>query len=103
VTRAAAPDRRGARFATFSAEGGEFAVVAFPIASESPDVLTSAERAVLAAILEGLRNDAIARRRRTSLRTVANQVASIFRKLGVRSRGELLAETRRAIAASPKK
>lgn len=54
------------------------------------DALTPAERAVLEMIVEACSNAEIARRRRTSVRTVANQVASIFRKHGVASRGELI-------------
>lgn len=50
---------------------------------------TDAERAVLSAVLEGKTNAQIAAERRTSARTVANQVAGLFRKLGVRSRAEL--------------
>jgi DNA-binding NarL/FixJ family response regulator len=42
-------------------------------------------------LLEGKRNADIARERGTSVRTVANQVAAIFRKLKVRSRAELVA------------
>lgn len=51
--------------------------------------LTSTERSVLAALLSGSTNGDIARRRSCSEHTVANQVQAIFRKLGVRSRGEL--------------
>lgn len=53
--------------------------------------LTAAEREVVTLLLEHLSNAEIAERRGTSLRTVANQVASIFRKLGVQSRSELVA------------
>ncbi len=56
--------------------------------------LTAAETAVLALLLEGASNADIARRRASSVRTVANQVASIFRKHGVRSRAELVALVR---------
>lgn len=42
-------------------------------------------------IFAGESNDDIARRRGTSPRTVANQIASIFRKHGVGSRAELVA------------
>jgi DNA-binding NarL/FixJ family response regulator len=42
-------------------------------------------------VLEGKSNQEIAKSRRTAVRTVANQVASIFRKLGVGSRSELYA------------
>ena len=56
--------------------------------------LTDAERAVLRRVLVGETNAAIARARKRSLRTVGHQVASIFRKLGVSSRRELLASFR---------
>jgi DNA-binding NarL/FixJ family response regulator len=48
--------------------------------------LTNAERAVAKLVARGATNDEIARARKTSLRTVANQIASIMRKLGVASR-----------------
>ncbi len=51
--------------------------------------LTHAERAVLAALLAGSTNRDIAQRRNCSEHTIANQVQSIFRKVGVRSRSEL--------------
>jgi DNA-binding NarL/FixJ family response regulator len=53
------------------------------------DVLTPAEAEVAALALDGLSNADIAARRRSSCRTVANQMSSIFRKLGIASRGEL--------------
>ncbi len=53
--------------------------------------LTPAERAILSALLRGLSNAEIARTRGTSRNTIVNQVGSIFRKLGVRSRSELQA------------
>jgi DNA-binding NarL/FixJ family response regulator len=64
-------------------------------ASASPPApwarLTPAERQVAGAVLKGSSNDAIAAARRTSARTVANQLAAIYRKLGVSSRWELAA------------
>ncbi len=51
--------------------------------------LSTAEREVAALILCGRDNASIASLRRTSPRTVANQVARIFSKLGVHSRAEL--------------
>lgn len=56
-----------------------------------PAHLTAAEVDVVRAILRGASNLDIARRRGRSIRTVANQVASAFRKLGVSSRRELYA------------
>ena len=58
-------------------------------------LLTGAELEVGAALFEGASNQQIAAGRGSSVRTVANQVASIFRKLGVRSRGELAAAATR--------
>lgn len=53
--------------------------------------MTSAERHVLEAVLIGRDNQQIARQRNTSARTVANQLAMLFRKFGVSSKGELAA------------
>lgn len=77
--------------------GEEYLVLAFPIApSHAEDdcnhfTLTLAERAVAAAAAAGRSNQAIAAERGVSARTVANQLASIYRKLGVASRAELAA------------
>jgi DNA-binding CsgD family transcriptional regulator len=56
-----------------------------------PAVLSGSERAVAAYVLRGASNAQIAALLTKSPRTVANQIASIFRKLRVRSRGELAA------------
>jgi DNA-binding NarL/FixJ family response regulator len=53
--------------------------------------LSDAERAVVTGILGGKRIAAIARERGTSPRTVSNQIASVYKKLGVSSRREVLA------------
>ena len=57
---------------------------------EASAQLSPAERAVLAGVLEGSSHRTIAARRHSSPRTIANQVAAIFRKLGVHSRRELI-------------
>ena len=54
--------------------------------------LSAAENEVLALLLNGYDNASIADARKTSPRTTANQVSSIFRKLGVSSRAELAAK-----------
>ncbi|HEY1953967.1 MAG TPA: helix-turn-helix transcriptional regulator, partial [Polyangiaceae bacterium] len=59
-----------------------------------PPSLTRAERAVARRVARGESNAEIARARGSSPRTVANQVAQIFRKLGVASRAELGARLR---------
>ena len=53
--------------------------------------LTAAETQIAVALIGGHSNAAIGRLRGSSTRTVANQVASIYRKLGVHSRTELTA------------
>jgi DNA-binding NarL/FixJ family response regulator len=53
--------------------------------------LTSAERTIIAAVLDGLAREVIAERRATSPHTITNQLASIYGKLGVGSRRDLVA------------
>ncbi|NVB79686.1 MAG: hypothetical protein HOV81_14920 [Kofleriaceae bacterium] len=66
------------------------ALVAMP--SEHPRLreLTSAERATVECAMRGLATSAISRNRAVSARTIANQLASAYAKLGVRSRRELI-------------
>ena len=72
--------------------GGRFVVLSFPVpGGELAATLTEAEQAVIAGVLAGKTNAEIARERERSMRTIANQVASAFRKLSVRSRSELAA------------
>ncbi len=66
--------------------------------SATPAVLTASEQSVFRALLAGQSNSAIAASRGRASRTIANQVAAIFRKLHVSSRAELLAS--RAIRQS---
>lgn len=62
----------------------------FPIpAAAVPDGLTAAERLVLRGLLSGRTTAQIARSRKTSPRTVANQISAVYRKLGVAGRREL--------------
>ncbi|MBS2011516.1 MAG: helix-turn-helix transcriptional regulator [Deltaproteobacteria bacterium] len=68
--------------------------VLFVHALDVPSVegLSAAEQEVLALVLDGHDTRAIAEARGTASRTTSNQVASIFKKLGVRSRAELAAK-----------
>lgn len=59
-------------------------------ALDLPAVLTDAERDVARFVYDGLTNQDIADQRGTAVRTVANQLASIYRKLGLSSREELV-------------
>ncbi|MEI9949987.1 MAG: helix-turn-helix transcriptional regulator [Pseudomonadota bacterium] len=53
--------------------------------------LTAAERHVVRCIVDGMMHREVSKHRTTATRTVANQLASAFRKLGVSGRSELLA------------
>jgi DNA-binding NarL/FixJ family response regulator len=69
----------------------EVGVLSLPNAPQDAvaEKLSEAEREIGAMIIEGRTNAAIARTRKTSRHTVANQVRSMFDKLGVGSRTEL--------------
>jgi DNA-binding NarL/FixJ family response regulator len=69
----------------------DYIVLSYPHAALSaPAVLTSTEQVIFSALLRGQSNQDIATSRGRALRTVANQVAAIFQKLGVGSRAELV-------------
>jgi DNA-binding NarL/FixJ family response regulator len=73
-----------------------FAIVSFPESGpELPASLSSAEAEICRMLLNGASNAEIARRRRRSERTIANQVASVLKKLGARSRADLPVALRR--------
>src|SRR5579871_1027018 len=73
------------RIASMTFQGESYVVVSRPI-ERSAIQLTDAEREVAKLVAAGFTNEAIAQARGTSTRTIANQVASLLRKLGVPSR-----------------
>jgi DNA-binding CsgD family transcriptional regulator len=76
----------------FEVAGDEFAVFTFPIPEvKPPSGLSVAESEVARAVVEGQSNKEIAVKRGTSPYTVANQLRSIYAKLGVSNRLELIA------------
>jgi DNA-binding CsgD family transcriptional regulator len=82
----------GAAVYELGGASGDYVLVVAPLpASAALERCTAAEREVLAELVAGASNREIARRRGRSVRTVANQVASLFRRFGVASRRELLA------------
>lgn len=100
ATLAEAAELRSMSHYRLSLGGGsssaELAILEGELAHGSPSLLgpvplTRAERMVLAAVLAGQSHQQIATARRTSRRTVDNQVASIYAKLRVKSRRELVA------------
>jgi DNA-binding CsgD family transcriptional regulator len=81
----------GLEASTFSVGDDEYVVFSFPLQPFSiPPGLTPAEIAVVEAVLEGRSNAEIARARGTSTNTVANQLRSIYAKLGVDGRLSLV-------------
>lgn len=71
-------------------DGEELLVFSWSEKASAIAGLTAAEREVLARVVRGESNAAIAKARKTSERTVANQVASLLRKTGARSRFDLI-------------
>ena len=83
---------RGLRVSRLELGSDELAVFSFPLPDLAlPGSLSEAEIAVARALLDGKSNAQIAEARRTSVQTVANQVASLMRKLNVHSRTEAFA------------
>jgi len=88
-----APASTELRTTEFEFAGDDYVVLSYPHAAAAPPpALTSTEQAIFTALLDGQSNHKIAARRGRALRTVANQVAAIFQKLGVGSRAELAAK-----------
>jgi DNA-binding CsgD family transcriptional regulator len=70
----------------------DLALLSFPLAAIElpPNALSPAEEEVALLVYAGASNKEIARARGVSPRTVGNQLESIYRKLGVGSRAELV-------------
>lgn len=82
---------------SFQIGSDEYVLLSFTVATEGPRKdalhgLTPSERDIVALALQGQPNAAIASARGRSSRTIANQLATIYGKLGVRSRRELAAK-----------
>lgn len=76
----------------YEIEPGQFLLVHELPSAPQLAQLAPSEQEVLVLVLEGHSTAAIARARGTSPRTIANQIATIFRKVGVCSRAELAAK-----------
>ena len=73
---------------------GVYAVLSFPTTREYA-TLSKSERHVVQMVLDGFSNREISWLRVVRLRTVINQIAAIFMKLGVSSRRELISKLSR--------
>ena len=76
---------------SFEVDGIEFAAFRFDFSFRAHSALTSAENAIAELVCLGLRTAQIAFLRNSSYRTVANQLASVYEKLSIHSRHELIA------------
>ncbi|MBZ0235123.1 MAG: helix-turn-helix transcriptional regulator [Deltaproteobacteria bacterium] len=77
---------------TYAAIGGqELLRIEIDLDGRMPPELTPAEAEVASMLLLGMSDREIAQRRRTTVRTVANQLQAIYTKLGMNSRAELVA------------
>ncbi len=69
----------------------EYLVLSYPLPTPAlPKTLSQAEREVAILLVRGLSSRAVAARRGVALRTVSNQIASLYAKLGVGSRIEFV-------------
>lgn len=84
----------GLRVNVFEVGDDQFALFEWGRSESNADsdlsAVTHAERSVLDLVISGASNAHIAYVRGTSARTVANQIASLLRKLGASSRFELV-------------
>jgi DNA-binding CsgD family transcriptional regulator len=83
-----------ARVTEVELEGERCVVIAYPAHSPVLAALTKSEREVIERWIDGASVRAIAEARAVSTRTVANQIAGAYRKLGVSSRAQLVALAR---------
>lgn len=84
--------RFNARASRLAVGAEELVIISYPVCRD-PGVaaLTVAEQQVLRLMLAGMSTTGIAAERGRAERTIANQIAAIYRKLGVGSRSELAA------------
>ncbi len=75
---------------TVDRDGGRQWVTCARPESYLEQTLSTGELDVVSLLIEGKRHQEIARHRRTSVRTVANQIANAYRKLGISGRMDLL-------------
>lgn len=85
------PPPHGLEAYTFDVAGDEYALLAFELPEIAvPAGLSPAEREVVLAVAAGQSNAEIAKARGTSANTVANQLRSIYGKLKISNRIELI-------------
>jgi DNA-binding NarL/FixJ family response regulator len=89
---ASASAEEGTQVTAFMIDGTEFALMSYPLGCSAwREKLSTAELQVAEQVVLGRSNAEIADVRGTSVNTVTNQISTIFTKLGVSSRAELVA------------
>lgn len=89
MTRKDDPSPAPPRLSSLLLDDQELMVLSIPAGPGTAGPLTVAEREVADLLLAGHSTQEIAAARGTAERTVSNQIQSIYRKVGVRSREEL--------------
>lgn len=80
----------------------DLALISLPMRDAAvPDALTDAEADVATRVFDGESNGEIAEARGVSARTISKQLESIYRKLGVASRAELVLALRAPEPSDP--
>jgi DNA-binding CsgD family transcriptional regulator len=88
--KVAGPDKLEAY--TLTSAGGEYVLFVLDQPAAKPRAeLTVVERDLIDAVLAGMTNQQIALRRGRSRYTIGNQLAALYRKLGIEGRNELVA------------
>lgn len=83
-------DRLTPAFLRLQVDGQEVYLIRLPRSTEVRTHLTPTERKIVALVSRGHSNAEIASMRGRSVRTVETQLSSIYRKLGISSRAELI-------------
>lgn len=87
------PPPAGLRATAVEIDDESLVALSYPVEAElcMPSCLSDSEKAVVRLACGGMTSQQIATLRRVRHRTVCNQLASVYRKLGVHSRDGLLA------------
>lgn len=95
MTRSSNP-KLGVRVSRLAHDGEELLVLSWDASTaRALEGLSKTEREIARAVVNGVSTRHIALSRGTAERTVANQIAAVYRKLGVHSRAELVARLSR--------
>ncbi len=95
-------DRLTPAFLRLQVDGQEVFLVKLSRDAKVQTQLTATEREIVALVCGGHSNGEIASLRRRSVRTVETQLSSIYRKLGISSRAELIRLSQESQSPAPR-